>query len=117
NVGVALVVARFAERMRRLTLISAGTLLWSIATAACGWAGSWIQLLVARMGVGLGEAIGLPSNQSVIADYFPPHRRGFAISILMLAPPVGAFVGFVGGGWIAQEFDWRFTFLMAALPG
>src|SRR5690606_2934140 len=117
NIGVGLVVARYAERVRRLSLISAGTLLWSAATAACGWAGSWVQLLVARMGVGLGEAIGLPSLQSVISDYFPANKRGLAISVLMLAPPLGAFVGFVGGGWIAQEFGWRFTFLIAAVPG
>ncbi len=117
NIGVGLVVARFAERVRRLSLISVGTLLWSGATALCGWATGWINLLVARMGVGLGEAIGLPSLQSVIADYFPANKRGTAISVLMLAPPVGAFVGFVGGGYIAQEYDWRFTFLIAALPG
>jgi len=117
NIGVGLVVARYAERVRRLSLISVGTVLWSAATAACGWAGSWVQLLVARMGVGLGEAIGLPSLQSVISDYFPANKRGLAISVLMLAPPIGAFVGFVGGGWIAQEFDWRFTFLIAAVPG
>jgi MFS family permease len=117
NIGAGLIIARFAERVRRLALISVGTLLWSAATAACGWAAGWTQLLVARMGVGLGEAIGLPSNQSVISDYFPPNRRGFAISVLMLAPPVGAFIGFVGGGWTAQEFDWRLTFLIAALPG
>ncbi|HYD23593.1 MAG TPA: MFS transporter [Croceibacterium sp.] len=117
NIGAGLIVARFAERGRRLALISVGTLLWSVATAACGWAASWAQLLAARMGVGLGEAIGLPSNQSVVSDYFPPNRRGLAISVLMLAPPIGAFIGFVGGGWIAQEFDWRSTFLIAALPG
>ena len=117
SITVGLIVARFAERVRRLSLISAGTVLWSLATAACGWAGSWVQLLAARMGVGLGEAIGLPSLQSVIADYFPATRRGLAISVLMLAPPVGAFIGFVGGGWIAQEYDWRFTFLIAAVPG
>ena len=117
NIGVGLIVARFAERLRRLTLISAGTLLWSAATAACGWAASWVQLLAARMGVGLGEAIGLPSLQSTISDFFPANKRGLAISVLMLAPPIGAFVGFVGGAWIAQEYDWRFTFLIAALPG
>jgi MFS family permease len=117
NIGAGLIVARFAERVRRLTLISAGAVFWSVATAACGWAGSWVQLLVARMGVGLGEAIGLPSLQSVIADYFPANKRGLAISVLMLAPPIGAFVGFVGGAWIAQEFDWRFTFIVAAVPG
>lgn len=117
NIGAGLVVARIAERVRRLTLISFGTIFWSVATAACGWAGSWVQLLVARMGVGLGEAIGLPGNQSVVADYFPANKRGFAISCLLLSPPLGAFIGFVGGGWIAQEFGWRETFLIAAIPG
>lgn len=117
NISAGLVIARFAERVRRLTLISAGTVLWSAATAMCGAVGGWTQLLVARMGVGLGEAIGLPSLQSVVADYFPAARRGFAISVLLLAPPFGAFIGFVGGGWIAQNYDWRLTFLIAALPG
>lgn len=117
NIGAGLVVARIAERVRRLTLISAGAVLWSIATALCGLAGSWGLLLAARMGVGLGEAIGLPANQSVIADYFPANKRGLAISCLLLSPPLGAFIGFVGGGWIAQEFGWRMTFLIAAVPG
>lgn len=117
NIGVGLFVARMAERVRRLTLISAGAVLWSAATAVCGLAASWTQLLVARMGVGLGEAIGLPSLQSVIADYFPAGKRGLAISTLMLAPPIGAFIGFVGGAWIAQNFDWRITFIVAAVPG
>ena len=117
NIGLAIVVARIAERVRRLTLISAGTMLWSLATAACGWAASWPQLLVARMGVGLGEAVGLPGNQSVVADYFPPNKRGLAISCLLLSPPLGAFIGFVGGGWVAQNYDWRFTFFIAAVPG
>ncbi len=117
NIGLALAVARYAERTRRLTLISVGTLLWSAATAVCGAAANWTSLLLARMGVGVGEAIGLPSLQSVIADYFPAGRRGLAISTLMLAPPIGAFVGYVGGGWVAQSFDWRFTFYIAAIPG
>lgn len=117
NIGLAVVVARFAERVRRLTLISIGTVLWSAATALCGAAGSWGHLLSARMAVGIGEAIGLPSLQSVVSDYFPASRRGLAISVLMLAPPIGALIGFVGGGWIAQTIDWRMTFLVAAVPG
>ncbi|MFC3101325.1 MFS transporter [Altererythrobacter lauratis] len=117
NIGVGLVVARAAERVRRLSLIPIGTVLWSAATGLCGWAGSWVQLLVARMGVGLGEAIGLPSLQSVISDYFPPQKRGTAISVLMLAPALGALIGFMGGGWIAQTYGWRETFLIAAVPG
>ena len=117
NIGLAVLVARYAERVTRVPLIAFGTLLWSIATAICGVATSWTGLLAARMGVGVGEAVGLPGNQSVVADYFPPSRRGLAISVLLLSPPIGAFVGFVGGGWIAQTYDWRFTFLIAAVPG
>jgi len=117
NIGLAVLVARYAERVRRLNLIAFGTFLWSIATAICGLAGSWAGLLAARMGVGVGEAVGLPANQSVVADYFPPSRRGLAISVLLLSPPIGAFVGFVGGGWVAQTYDWRMTFLIAAVPG
>ena len=117
NIVAGIGVARFAERTRRVTLIAAGTVIWSAATAVCGLAASWTQLLLARVGVGLGEAIGLPGNQSVVADYFPPNRRGFAMSVLLLSPPVGAFIGFVGGGWIAQNFDWRWTFILAAVPG
>lgn len=115
--GAGLVIARFAERTRRMTLITLGTLIWSVATAACGLVASWVQLLFSRMGVGLGEAVGLTSLQSVVADYFPASKRGVAMSTLMLAPPLGAFIGFVGGGWIAQTWDWRFTFLIAAIPG
>jgi len=117
NIVAGIGIARLAERVRRLTLIAAGTIVWSLATGACGLVANWTQLLVARVAVGLGEAIGLPGNQSVVADYFPANRRGFAMSILLLAPPVGAFIGFVGGGWIAQHYDWRWTFILAAIPG
>lgn len=117
NIGAGLIVARFAERVRRLSLVSIGTILWSAATAACGAAAGWHPLLLARMGVGLGEAIGLPSLQSLVADYFPATKRGLALSTLLLAPPLGAFIGFVGGGWIAENYDWRLTFFIAAVPG
>lgn len=117
NIVAGIIVARFAERTTRVTLIAAGTLLWSAATAACGLAAGWTQLLLARVAVGLGEAVGLPGNQSLISDYYPASRRGLAISVLLLSPPIGAFIGFVGGGWIAQNFDWRWTFILAAVPG
>lgn len=117
NVSLGIVVARIAERRRRLTLIAFGTFAWSIATALCGMASNWIQLLAARIGVGVGEAVGLPANQSVIADYFPANRRATAMSVLLLAPPIGAFLGSAGGSWIGQEFGWRMAFIAAAVPG
>jgi MFS family permease len=117
NATLGIAVARYAERGRRLSLIAIGTLLWSLATAACGFAASFMQLLLARIGVGVGEAVGLPSAQSVLADYFPSGRRATAMSVFLLAPPVGAFIGSAGGGWVAQEWGWHSAFFVASLPG
>jgi predicted MFS family arabinose efflux permease len=117
NVVLGLWVARIAERRRRLTLISIGTFLWSVATALCGFAGSFLSLILARIGVGVGEAVGLPATSSVISDYFPPEKRATAMSVLMLAPPIGAFLGSAGGAMIAQAYGWRAAFFIAAVPG
>jgi predicted MFS family arabinose efflux permease len=117
NVVLGLWVARLAERRRRMTLVAVGTVLWSIATAACGMANSFVQLVLARISVGVGEAVGLPSSSSIISDYFPKAQRTTALSVLMLSPPVGAFIGFVGGGYVAQAFDWKAAFWIAAIPG
>jgi predicted MFS family arabinose efflux permease len=67
--------------------------------------------------VGVGEAVGLPATQSVISDYFPPERRATALSVLLLAPPIGAFLGSAGGSWIGQEYGWRQAFFIATIPG
>ena len=117
NVVLALFVARVAERKRRLTLISIGTFFWSVATAACGMATNYVQLLLARIGVGVGEAVGLPSTYSVISDYFPPERRATMMAALNLAPPIGAFLGATGGAIIAQYYGWRTALYVAAVPG
>jgi len=117
NVTLGVFVARHAERGHRLSLIAVGTVLWSIATAACGLVTSFVQLLFARISVGVGEAVGLPANQSVIADYFPPERRATALSVFLLAPPIGAFIGSAGGAWVGQEYGWRTAFFIATIPG
>ena len=117
NVTLGIFVARQAERRHRLSLIAVGTFLWSIATALCGMVTTFWQLLLARIGVGVGEAIGLPANQSVVADYFPPEKRATAISVLLLAPPIGAFIGSALGGWIGQEHGWRTAFIVFMIPG
>src|SRR3546814_15085734 len=75
NVALGLVVARMAERKRRLTLISIGTVLWSFATASCCLANNFAQLVLARVGVGVGAAVGLPSTHSFISVYFPRYKR------------------------------------------
>lgn len=117
NVVLGLAMARVAERTRRLTLISFGTFFWSLATAATGFATNFAQLLTARIGVGVGEAVGLPSTSSVISDYFPPEKRASAISVSMLSPPVGAFIGAAGGSLIAHNYGWQMALFCAAVPG
>jgi MFS family permease len=117
NIILGLVVARYAERSRRLTLVAIGTLLWSVATALTGMAGSFIQLVLARVGVGVGEAVGLPTTSSIISDYFPKQKRATAMSILHLSPPIGAFLGAAGGSLIAQAWGWQYALYAAAAPG
>ena len=117
NIVLGVIVARFAESRRRLTFTAVGTLLWSIAATGCGFVSGWYQLLAARIAVGVGEAVGLPANQSLIADYYPPERRATAMSVLLLAAPLGAFVGLAGGGYIAQIWGWRWAFIVTGVPG
>lgn len=117
NVVLGLAVARIAERRRRISLIALGTLLWSLATAGCGAVATVMQLLLARIGVGVGEAVGLPATSSVVSDYFPREKRATVMSVLNLATPIGAFLGATGGGLIAQHYGWRHAFLIAAIPG
>ena len=85
-----LLLGRLADQRRRLSILIAGSLLWCVGTVACGLAGSFWALFLSRVAVGLGEAALLPAAVSIIADLFPPTRRGFAIGVFML--------GFVVGG-------------------
>jgi len=117
NVVLGLAVARQAERRPRLPFVWIGTLLWSAATALCGAAGSFGALLAARVGVGVGEAVGLPAATSIVSDLYPRARRATAVSALNLAPPIGAFLGSAGGAMMAQAYGWRSAFLLAAVPG
>jgi MFS family permease len=86
-------------------------------TAVCGLAQSFTHLLLARVGVGVGEAGCSPAAQSLIADYYPPEKRATALSIYSLGIPVGSLAGAVLGGWIAQEYGWRAAFFLLGLPG
>lgn len=110
-------IARFAERANRVTIVSIGAALWSVMTAACGFAGNFVQLALCRLGVGIGEAACVPPSQSAIADYFPPERRASALAIFSLGIPLGAALAYVGGGWLVANFDWRAAFWMLGAPG
>jgi MFS family permease len=103
-------VAALADRTHRVRIIAVACTLWSLFTAACGFAGSFATLAAARIGVGVGEAGGSPPSYSIISDYFPPHRRGRALALYSLGVPFGSLFGAASGGWIAAHFGWRVAF-------
>lgn len=110
-------IARMAETGNRVTIISIAIAVWSAMTALCGAAQNFVQLFLARVGVGIGEAGCTPPAHSLIADYFPPERRATAYGIYSLGIPLGALFGAIAGGWISQNFGWREAFLIVGLPG
>ncbi|WP_454882466.1 spinster family MFS transporter [Sphingomonas oryzagri] len=110
-------LARLAERRSRIGIIAAVTAIWSVITALSGMAGSFAQLLVCRMGVGIGEAGFTPALVSMLSDRFPPERRAAAFSIIALGVPTGAAIAATAGGLIAKLYGWRMAFLALGAPG
>ena len=110
-------IARWADRGSRRSIIALGLGLWSAMTAASGLARSFLELALARVGVGVGEAAGSPPAHSLIADYFPPERRATALSIYATGVYVGAMLAYLGGGFFVTHFDWRTAFFLVGLPG
>ena len=84
---------------------------------ACGFAANYLQLVLARMTVGVGEAGGVPPSYAIISDYFPPGRRGTALGIYNLGPPIGAAVGVAFGASIAAAYGWRDAFIALGAVG
>jgi len=116
-VTMGIPIARIADRSNRNTVISISLALWSGMTALCGAAQAYWQLLIARVGVGVGEAGCSPPAHSLISDFYPPEQRGRAMSVYNMGIYMGVFVGFLAGGWINEFFDWRIAFLAVGLPG
>jgi predicted MFS family arabinose efflux permease len=114
---LGLPVARIAERRSRVGVVAVSLGLWSAMTALCGMARSVPQLVLARLGVGLGEAGYAPTAQSLIADLVPPERRATALSLFSLGIPAGMLIGAVAGGWLAQSLGWRMAFVWLGVPG
>jgi MFS family permease len=121
-----------ADRTHRLRLVAAGIAVWSIACAACGLAESYGSLAIARMFVGVGEAVLAPAIVSLVADYFPPVQRPFAMSVLSSASTAGIGLALLAGGTVIslarsqptislgvlpQLETWRFVFIACGVPG
>lgn len=109
--------AMLADRTHRVRLVACACLVWSFFTGACGFAASFWHLALARFGVGIGEAGGTAPSLSILADYYPPHRRPAVIGLFTVNGPLGVFIGASLGGWAAGQFGWRFAFFLAAAIG
>ena len=107
---IAIPIGWLADRTSRVKVLSAACAIWSAATAACGMAGSYGQLVAARMMVGVGEAGGVPPSYAIISDSFPRERRTTAMAIFNLGPPVGSALGVAFGASLAAAFNWRVPF-------
>ncbi len=110
-------IAYWADRSNRRNIIAAALTIWSGMTALSGLAQNYSQLLLARIGVGIGEAGGSPPAHSMISDYYPPARRGTALAIYSTGVHVGVLLGFLLGGVISQYYGWRIAFMAVGLPG
>jgi MFS family permease len=110
-------IARWADRSNRRSIIALALAIWSAMTVASGLARSFGQLLLARIGVGVGEAGCTPPAHSLLSDYFPLERRGTALSIYQLGGQIGILLGLAFGGYLAETLDWRKAFFIVGAPG
>lgn len=114
---LGLPIARLADRSSRRNIIAISLALWSIMTALCGFAQNFTQLMLARIGVGVGEAGAGPPSQSIIADLYPPEKRASAMAIYSLGVLLGGGLGMAIGGFVSHAYGWRVAMMVVGLPG
>ena len=110
-------IARLADRSNRRNIVAASVGLWSFMTAISGFVQNYVQLLLARIGVGIGEAGGSPPSHSIVSDIFPKEQRASALSFYSTGVNLGIMFGFLFGGWLNEFFGWRVAFLVIGVPG
>ena len=110
-------IAMWADRGDRRTIISLALAVWSGMTALSGLAQNYWQLLIARMGVGVGEAGGTPPATSIISDLYGPNERATALGIYTTGIGIGILAGFIIGGFVYEAWGWRAAFFIAGVPG
>src|SRR5262245_54477041 len=116
-VTVGIPIASLADRANRRTILAISLAVWSGMTALCGVAQNYWHLLLARFGVGIGEAGGTPPSTSILADKFPAARRPMALTIFALGACLGAWLGSSVAGGVAETRGWRAAFLALGIPG
>lgn len=110
-------IAMLADRTNRRNIIAAAITIWSGMTVLCGYAQTFAQMAMARIGVGIGEAGSTPPSHSIISDLFPPESRGTAMGVFALGVNFGLLIAYLGGGWLSENVGWRNTFIAVGLPG
>jgi len=105
------------DRVNRRSLLCVLLSVWGGLTLLTGFAGSFMTLVAARMGVGGAEAGGQPVCLALIADFFAPAERSTAIGYFYLSTAIGIVISFLGGGWIVSQWGWHAAFFMAGIPG
>ncbi|PZR73094.1 MAG: MFS transporter [Chthoniobacterales bacterium] len=111
------IFGRLADRWSRWFLIGGGVAVWSLASGATGFAGSFLILLVTRIFVGIGEGAYGPAAPTILADLYPLQIRGRIMAVFFMAIPVGSALGYAFGGWANGHFGWRWAFYLVMPPG
>ncbi len=110
-------IAFLADRYNRRNLIAVALAIWSGMTALSGVAVTMFQLILVRIGVGIGEAGCSPPAHSMIADLYPPERRSTAMGLYTLGISFGIMIAYLAGGWVAENIGWREAFFIVGFPG
>ena len=125
-------IAALADKKSRVKIISVGIAFWSLATAACGLSKNFIQMFLARLSVGAGEAALSPAFYSIVADLFPKHKLGRALGVYAIGAFIGSGLAFLIGGYVIGLLEdvsfvtlpvigeiktWQLTFMIVGLPG
>ena len=110
-------IARLADRGNRRNIVAASVGIWSFMTAISGFVQNYTQLLLARIGVGVGEAGGSPPSHSIVSDIFPKEQRASALAFYSTGVNMGILFGFLFGGWLNEFFGWRVAFMVVGVPG
>jgi len=116
-VSFGLPISWLADRSNRRNILAAALVTWSAFTVMCGRSQTYLQFLLGRIGVGVGEAGGLPPSSSILSDCFPAERRPMAFTVLALGAPIGAWLGADMAGAVAHDYGWRAAFIALGLPG
>ena len=111
----ALPAGWIADRVSRRGFLTLALLAWSLLTAAGGMTRNYAQLLLARVGVGVGEAAAAPIVLPLLTDIFPARQRALAIGVLYMAVPMGSLIAASVGGFVAAEHGWRAAFFIAGV--